>query len=187
MAIPGFLTFRDSVAQDLLKNYAIRTPEVVVVRCMYLFTMAATYPLSFFVCRHILNELIARGRAWSLGVAITPGTPSGLPVQRVSLSLHLALTAAIFLPSIGITMVVRDLGLTMSVTGSVFSTLVAFVFPPLCSLRIAWLKDRGLLFGEEREQWKWKDALGPIALLIFGITALFLCTGVTLAAASASP
>lgn len=165
MAVPGYLSFRSSIKPDLLMSYGLHEPEIIAIRILYICTMCCTFPLSFFVCRHIENEVVGRLIEWYTGTVHTPGTPSAMPISRAPLPVHLALTLPLFLSAVGITMGVRDLGLVMGLTGSVFSTCVAFIFPPVCAIRIARLKRKDA--GEE-QPWAASEWLGPAALLLFG-------------------
>ena len=71
--------------------------------------MITTVPISFFVVRHILNELVChkvlrRHRA---------------SVKDMSLARHLILTLGIFVVALGITLVVSSMELVMSISGSI--------------------------------------------------------------------
>ena len=62
----------------------------------------------------------------------------------------------------------------MSVTGSVFASTVAFVFPPLCAIQIARLDLRPGEALALRHWWK------PGLLLGFGVAVVLVCTGATI-------
>merc|ERR1712232_208022 len=132
LAIPGYVSFRDKTNEDLLTNYASDDPLIVFVRILYIFTMCFTYPISFFIARHICNELMYRFQFRKL--PRVPGTPSGPPVQSVPLWRHLFMTFLLLGSTVAVTLYVSKLGLVMSLTGSVCAVCVAFVFPPICAI-----------------------------------------------------
>jgi hypothetical protein len=47
----GFLTFGTGSCENILNNYDAADPAIVFMRVMYVFTMAFTFPVSFFVVR----------------------------------------------------------------------------------------------------------------------------------------
>ena len=73
---------------------------------------------------------------------------------------------------------VDDLGLVMSLAGSVFSNAVAFIFPPLCALKMLLQKRRRS--SSPADMPSVFEFFGPAALLMFGVAALFVGTAFTL-------
>ena len=61
LAVPGYLTFGAKTDANLLNNYDISDGAVIAMRCIYVLTMAFTYPLTFFVSRHIVNVWVFAG------------------------------------------------------------------------------------------------------------------------------
>lgn len=140
LAVPSYISFRSTVKQNILANFAPDDFKIVVVRVFFLFTMAFTYPICFFICRHILNELIYR---WEhRRQARTPGTPAGLSIKEVPPRRHLMLTLTIFSASVAIVCFVDELGLVMAATGNVCAVSIAFVLPPLCEMKSRWIRNK---------------------------------------------
>ena len=192
LAVPGYSTFTTETKGNILQNYDQADPVFIVVRLLFLLSTALTYPLTFFICRHILNEVAYR---WQFRKSIrTPGTPSGLSIEQNSTSRHLILSISLFAISLVIVMFVDKLGFVMSVTGSITAVAIAFVFPPLCSIRSRNLRrSRGrnvngnMLWDEGSEHLteplleegerglEWDFLLDYILVLFGGFTMLF-CT-----------
>ena len=180
-AIPGFLAFRDGVADNVLDNYAVGDTPIIIVRALYVLTMAFTYPISFFVCRHIINDIYNRIKLLRRGVEHIPGTPSGKSVQESSTARHLLVSLPLFAASVGITLLTDDLSSAMALTGNVTAVTLAFILPPLCALAVAASQSdesenqsaRALSFAA------FKAAPRAAALLFFGVAAMFICTAVT--------
>jgi len=171
LAIPGFLTFRDGTCGNLLNNYDPDAIAIIVMRAVYVLTMASTYPISFFVVRHITN------------VAIWHGTKNFKSIQEMPLSRHLMLTLSLFFISVGIVMFVKNLGVVMAVAGSVGGGCLAYILPPLCNIvlskySIFFWRNTGHVFASIR-------ALGPpLAVFMFGLVVIPLVVYETIVNAS---
>ena len=161
LAIPAFLTFGEKIKPNLLENYRITDDTVVFMRCVYVLTMAFTYPPSFFVMRHILNVWLFRDGS-CLG---TYQTVQLMPWQR-----HVALTLPIFFSALTITLFVDNLGNVMSLTGSLGAVVLAFVLPPLCRLAVD--KQHSVFFWRDHSPVGSAKAVLPcISFILFGIIA----------------
>mmetsp|Transcript_2688 Transcript_2688/g.3848 ORF Transcript_2688/g.3848 Transcript_2688/m.3848 type:complete len:512 (+) Transcript_2688:367-1902(+) len=205
LAVPGYLSFRGNIKQNILENFAPDDYKILIVRTFFMLTMACTYPMCFFICRHIINEFIYRWQRRHR--ARTPGTPAGLSIAEVSRARHLILTLSIFTINVIIVCFVDQLGLVMSLTGNVSAVSIAFILPPLCSMKSRWNRkqvcdharvasgsDTGLGLSEtllhgategvacnacneaRKEPSSWPD----ICLLAFGIFTMGFCTAQTL-------
>jgi sodium-coupled neutral amino acid transporter 11 len=167
LAVPGFLTFGASTCDNLLKNYEAGDPWIVAARAVYVLTMALTYPISFFVVRHIVN-------VWAYG-----GGPRFESVRTMPLSRHLALTLPLFVLSVGAAMLFEDLGPVMAVAGSLGGCTLAFILPPMCYLT---LSRQSLLVWRNPNPWASLCDLGPpTCLLLFGLFMAPVCVWQTLA------
>eukprot|EP00939_MAST-03C_sp_MAST-3C-sp1_P001359 g1359.t1 len=170
LAVPGYLTFRDNTCANLLNNYDMSGP-IVFMRVVFVLTMALTYPISFFVVRHITN------------VSLFGGRDSFESIQDMPLQRHLLLTVPIFLITVVIVMFVKNLGDVMAVAGSMGGGLLAFVLPPLCNIVVS--KYSILFWRNHGHVWDSVRTLGPpLALLIFGISVIPLTVYETLRGAN---
>jgi len=165
-ALFGYLTFRGQVTPNLLNNYSPSDKVVQVARTVYVLTMALTYPISFYVCRHVIYAVIYRG-------------PEYKSEKECSFLTHLGVTLPLYAVSVLIVMFVTNLGVVMSLTGSIAAVLLAFLLPAACRLKTQpspiqfWLYKRGCLKGLR--------FVGPSMLLfIFGVLCMFVSTGQTL-------
>ena len=123
LAVPGYLTFGFLTEPNLLNNYRTSDGAVIVMRGIYVLTMAFTYPLTFFVARHIVNVWLFRGALYE-------------PVARMPLARHLGLSLGLFFSALAIALVVTNLGDVMSLAGSLGAVVLGFMLPPLCKLRL---------------------------------------------------
>jgi len=173
LAVPGYLTFRGSTCSNLLNNYDAGSIPIIIMRSVYVLTMASTYPISFFVVRHITNAAIFSGR------------DDFQTIQEMSLFRHLALTLPIFFASLGVVMVVNNLGVVMAVAGALGGGVLAFIFPPLCHIVLA---EKSILFWRNKGQVCASIVeLGPpLLLLLFGCAIVPMVVYQTLTSAEES-
>jgi len=163
LSVPGYLTFGADTKSNILTNYPVDDPLVIACRCIYIVVMTLVYPMSFFVCRHIVNAVLWRG-------------DSHQAIQVVSSTRFYGLTAVIFVCTVGITLVVRDLGVVMSLTGSLGAVNLAFVFPPACALKLAhgsWQRAFASPKSVIEAKIKLKQVVCPVFVMIFGVCAMF--------------
>mgnify|MGYP003887402725 CR=1 FL=1 len=159
--------FRNESQPNLLNNYDVADPLIITVRLVYVLTMITTVPISFFVVRHILNELICHKMLRKPRAS----------VQNMRLSRHLTLTLSIFAVALGVTLVVSSMELVMSISGSIGAVTLAFILPPVCSIAVS--EHRCCCRGKNRKKLEnpccgaVMELGGPVLLLIFGI-ALFV-------------
>ena len=188
LAVPGYSNFTSETKGNILENYAQADPVIILVRLLFLLSTALTYPITFFICRHILNEVAYR---WQFRNSVrTPGTPSGLSIEQNSTSRHLVLSLSLFAASLVIVMFVDKLGFVMSITGSVTAVAIAFIFPPLCSIRSRNLRQRRESWNSEEQDYmealveqeeeiieEFRLAwLLDYILLLFGLFTMLFCT-----------
>lgn len=98
-------------------------------RVSYILTMALTYPISCYVVRHVCYALYLQVRTFGKH-------DKYISMKTISFSTHLALTLPIFLSTLAISLFVRDLGVVMSLTGSLAGCGLSFVLPSLCYLKV---------------------------------------------------
>jgi len=164
-ATGGYLTFRGAVSSNVLNGYSADDTLVQIANLMYVVTMALTYPISFFVTRNATHAMIFRGSKRR---------------KSFSLKIRLAISIPLFLASLAIVLVVTDLGIVMSITGSITAVFIAFVLPSACYLKAQpaplkfWLHKRGV--------WKGFKRVGPsMVLIFFGICVMIFSTAQNIA------
>jgi len=153
----GYLTFRDKVTDNLLNDYPPRGPAIAAMRLAYALTLSLTFPTTFFVVRHVLNELLYRG---------TPGYKS---VKDNGAGRHVGLSLAIFALLVLLTISRVTLGFVMSFSGGLAAVVLAFVLPPALWIKShpcyspAFWRNRGAVWASMCE-------LGPPCLMLaFGL------------------
>jgi len=163
----GYLTFRGDVSSNILNDYDQQDKIVQFALVIYVVTMALTYPISFYVTRHVVYALIFRG-------------PQYTTISDAPYSTHLMITLPLFAITVAICMFVTKLGFVMQITGSVAATVLAFVLPAACYLKIQpapmqfWQYKKGVWAG-------FQMVVLPGALCVFGLGAMIVSSLQTLA------
>ena len=166
-SIIGYLTFGNKVEPNILINYPQSDYLIICMRITYVITMALTYPISFYVVRHVLYSAAQNEKSY-------------VSVQEASNTVHYGITIPLFLITVIITMFVDNLGLVMSLTGSLAAVIIAFVLPSICYLKLSpynilWWKN-----GNGNSLKAFLHISGPLFCCIFGILASICSTYYTL-------
>ena len=140
LSIPAYLTFGNNVNFNILNNYNIYSPIIIAIRIIYVFTMTLTFPGSFFLVRHIFYGWFQK--LYCVYSRNYQNNFQPFTVQTAPLSHHLLFSLSIFISIVVISLFTQDLGIVMSVIGSVSSVNLAFVFPCLCYMKIMLQSDK---------------------------------------------
>jgi len=130
LSIPAYLTFTEQTQGNILNNYEISSVLIIIVRVLYILCMALTYPIPLFIVRHIVYEAYTRWKYRKLQRSmhdLEARISSG--IKDTSLKNHLLFSCTAFFSSLAISMFIDNLGVAMSVIGSLSSVNLAFVFP----------------------------------------------------------
>jgi len=189
-ALPGYAAFREHTQGNILNNFSASDAKIIAVRLLFMLTMSFTYPICFFICRHIINEMLYRFE--QRNTPRIPGTPAGLSIKDIPSGRHRALTLVLFSSSVVLCLFIKDLGLVMSLTGNISAVSIAFIMPPLCALKSRYnrlLVQHGVnqpLLNSNTNQttflrsvWNIKMTFQAI-LLVFGVTTTIFCTWQTI-------
>lgn len=118
MGIFGYYAFDQTAKGDILNNFDYNDPVINVARALLAFTMVFTFPMEQYVSRHCIYIYLL---------------PHG---EQASFNQHLLVTLAIWGFATVIGMCMSDVGIVLELTGAVAASVVAYIFPPLCYLRV---------------------------------------------------
>ncbi|KAI9321678.1 transmembrane amino acid transporter protein-domain-containing protein [Dichotomocladium elegans] len=145
LAVSGYVVFTDKTAGNILNNFPADVTLINVARLAFGMNMFTTLPLEAFVCREVLE------------VAFWNNAPYNL--RR-----HAIMTTALVLVALIISLLTCNLGIVLELTGGFSATMLAYILPPLCYLKLA------------------KDSLWQLnklpywALLCFGLVIMVVST-----------
>lgn len=113
----AYLFFREKTSTNVLNNFPANSGIINACRLLFAIDMCATYPLEAFVARDTIEASFFKGK---------PGND----FRRIIISVFLVVATT----SIG--MFVCSLGIIYDLTGGVAASMIAFIFPSACWLKI---------------------------------------------------
>ena len=163
LSIPAYFTFNNNVDSNILNDYSIHSWLIILVRIIYMIAMILTYPLAFFVVRHVFvaftqkygilncfNSLKAKSqyiRQLSTQNDTNEHTMYNIDhasmdenheynVHSLPTKPHIIFTTLLFISNLIIALFVDNLGIAMSIVGNISSINLGFVLPCVCYLKI---------------------------------------------------
>mmetsp|Transcript_27034 Transcript_27034/g.69294 ORF Transcript_27034/g.69294 Transcript_27034/m.69294 type:complete len:535 (+) Transcript_27034:81-1685(+) len=113
----SFLTFGGASAGFIFSNYALTDPLFVIARVVVSFVILCTFPLLMVAFRDGALELL-------------PERVSRAPKAKRNVTLALIATLAV------LGLLIKDLGMIISVPGAVFGSAIVYIFPAMVLLRL---------------------------------------------------
>lgn len=111
----GYLGFLEDTEGDILNSLDKDSTYVNAARALLALTMVFTYPMESFVARHVFGQLFGSGS-----------------IERF----RWRLTVGLYLTSLVPALIFNDLGIVLSLTGSLGASAVAYIGPGLVVLGI---------------------------------------------------
>jgi len=161
LAVCGYLTFRSETKSNILNNYRQKDNLAMIARILYILTMCLTYPIGLQVTRHVIYAVVFRGDEY-------------VSEKNSSPKIHYGITFALFFSSIGVACFVKDLGVVMSLTGSVAACILAFILPPACYLKLCLYNP--FFWQEAQPMEHFKETWAASSIFILGILLSVLST-----------
>lgn len=163
LSFPAYFTFDINVQSNILNNYSIKEGIIIGVRVIYIIAMILTYPMSFFVVRHVFvaftqkyglfnrcfNSLKAKS-AYLRRIIVSKINKDNdvynidhnaidefheYNVHSLPLNAHIIFSSILFFSNIFIGLFVDNLGITMGIIGNIASINLGFVLPCICYLK----------------------------------------------------
>jgi len=121
VAVLGHSLFGDSLCPNLLNNFAAADPLVGAVRLAFTFAITTTYPFALYAARRSLDMLL-------FPAAASKGFSAARFMAETLALVTLTLCLAILAPGVRI---------VFALSGAVFATMIAFVMPTMCYVRLS--------------------------------------------------
>ena len=107
--------------------------------------------------------------------------PGYTSITKAPLWKHLSFTLPLFAANVTMGLFIENLGIVMSISGSLSAVIIAFVLPPMCYLRQC---EYQILFWREKDAFsKWsafKTTAPPFLVCLSGILIAIFSTGYTI-------
>lgn len=143
MALSGFLTFGSLTSGNVLNNFP-SSALVNLARFCFGLNMLTTLPLEAFVCREVMaNYFLASAAAAGGpdGVSSTAADPHDSAAHHMSTTAHVVVTTALVWGATIIATQICDLGAVFEIIGATSASILAYILPPLCYLKLSRKKD----------------------------------------------
>ncbi|KAI7894837.1 AAAP amino acid permease [Mucor mucedo] len=118
LAVSGYLVFTDKTVGNILNNFPSDNILINVARLAFGLNMFTTIPLEAFVCREVIETFY-----W--------------PGAKFDKMRHFSITTILVLITLTISLLTCNLGIVLELTGGFSATVLAFVLPPMCFLKLA--------------------------------------------------
>lgn len=166
MGVNGFLNFGDNTKGNILNNFRSDDNWINLARFCFGLNMLTTFPLEIFVVRDVLKEVVFANHKTQ------GGSTSHL---ELSSRQHFIITSLLVFTSMAVSLFTCNLGIILELIGATSASLMAYIIPPLCHLKLSWTRTdyKNAGFADRREFIIWK--LVPcIACTTFGFLVMFI-------------
>ena len=155
----GYLLFGSKLDNNILNNFPTTNIFAVIARVIYCFTAGLTYPVAFFVVRHVCFAVYHY--------------QENRKIRHCGIGESLWFTIPIFIITVVISCEINNLGFVMSLSGSVPSVILVFIMPSLCYLKLTHSDARVYASNHSKK-------FGALILLLFGIFVGVFSTSLTI-------
>ncbi|OZJ02862.1 hypothetical protein BZG36_04083 [Bifiguratus adelaidae] len=155
MALSGYLVFTDQTRANILNNFPQNNLIINISRFCFGLNMFTTLPLETFVCREVIENYF-----WA--------------EQAFSTKRHFIITTGLILSALLIALATCNLGFVLELTGGCSATVLAFILPPAC-----WLK-----LNASPQPFK---RMACMACIVVGVVVMVLSTGLSVVRAIRAP
>lgn len=171
MGVPGLLNFGAKTKGNILNNFKSDDNWINVARFCFGLNMLTTFPLEIFVVRDVLKDVVL--------VAETPN--SSTAHLELSKKQHFIITTVLVFSSMSVSLFTCNLGMILELIGATSASLMAYIIPPLCFLKLSWdqIDYRKSSKPEKLKFFLWK-ALPSISCAIFGFAVMFISSYMTI-------
>ncbi|KAJ2905242.1 Transmembrane amino acid transporter family protein [Zalerion maritima] len=128
MALAGFLTFGDKTLGNVLNNFPPDNTMVNVARLCFGLNMLTTMPLEAFVCREVMLEFWYRDKPFNLKI-------------------HVLFSTGLIAGAVAISLITCDLGVVFELVGATSASVLAYILPTLCYMKLSTRSWRTFLAG----------------------------------------
>lgn len=174
MGINGFLTFGDTTKGNILNNFKGDDNWINVARFCFGLNMLTTFPLEIFVVRDVLKEIVVASKEGS-----EDGSTAHLELTNKQ---HFFITSFLVFTSMSVSLFTCNLGIILELIGATSASLMAYIIPPLCYLKLTWDNvDYKNAKPDEKRQFILYKAIPSISCILFGVSVMFISSYMTIA------
>lgn len=174
MGIPGLLNFGHNIKGNILNNFKSDDKWANVARFCFGLNMLTTFPLEIFVVRDVLKDIVLAGSL----KASSSGSTAHLELSNRQ---HFFVTTGLVFTSMTVSLFTCNLGMILELIGATSASLMAFIIPPSCYLKLSWdeFDYKHSTTQEKRSFLLWK-LIPSVSCTIFGFTVMIVSSYMTI-------
>lgn len=164
MGVSGLLNFGANTKGNILNNFKSNDFWVNVARFCFGLNMLTTFPLEIFVVRDVLKDIVL--------IAEDGGSTAHLELSNRQ---HFFITTFLVFSSMSVSLFTCNLGMILELVGATSASLMAYIIPPLCYLKLSFDKiDYKTASSGEKWGFILKKAIPSIMCTLFGFAVMFI-------------
>lgn len=168
MAVNGLLNFGDSTKGNILNNFKSDDNLINVARFCFGLNMLTTFPLEIFVVRDVIRDVIYYYSHADSG-------ESGSSHFELTTKQHFIVTTVLVFSTMSVSLFTCNLGIILELIGATSASLMAYIIPPLCYLKLNWDQiDYKSLAGSEKRNFHITKTLPTVSCALFGFMVMFI-------------
>lgn len=174
MGISGLLNFGDNTKGNILNNFRSNDSWINVARFCFGLNMLTTFPLEIFVVRDVIRDIIV---SWSVEASESNDTEH----LELSKKQHFFITTFLVFTAMSVALLTCNLGMILELIGATSASLMAYIIPPLCYLKL--VADRDNFRSMERlnrNRFLLQKALPTIVCVVFGFAVMIISSTATI-------
>lgn len=162
MAVSGLLNFGGATKGNILNNFKSNDNWINVARFCFGLNMLTTFPLEIFVVRDVVRDII------SSVSNDTDNTHFELTSKQ-----HFFITTILVVSTMSVALFTCNLGIILELIGATSASLMAYIIPPLCFLKLKHdQRDFKLLDSAKKKRFHIYITLPTVACASFGLLVL---------------
>lgn len=171
MGVSGLLNFGANTKGNILNNFKSNDTWANVARFCFGLNMLTTFPLEIFVVRDVLKDIVLS--------AEDSGSTAHMELSNKQ---HFIITSILVFTSMSVSLFTCNLGMILELIGATSASLMAYIIPPLCYLKLNYDQvDYKKAPKEEKRHFIIWKAVPSILCTLFGFAVMFISSYKTIA------
>lgn len=177
MAVNGMVNFGDNVKGNILNNFKSDDNWINVARFCFGLNMLTTFPLEIFVVRDGVKDIVY---FFYNNDDSNNGNSSHF---ELSSRQHFFITTFLVFSSMAVSLLTCNLGIILELIGATLASLMAYIIPPLCYLKLSWSEvDYSTMKPDEKRSFILTKVLPTCACALFGAMVMIISSFMTISA-----
>ncbi|KAI5956435.1 hypothetical protein KGF54_000910 [Candida jiufengensis] len=175
MGINGFLNFGSLTKGNILNNFKSSDNWINIARFCFGLNMLTTFPLEIFVVRDVIKEIIFSKKASVQGLTSFD--------FELSSKQHYIITTILVFSSMSVSLFTCNLGIILELIGATSASLMAYILPPLCYMKLNFLELGGVwskLNKDDKKRFVVGKFIPCACCVLFGFIVMFISSGMTI-------